>query len=85
MISKALFNVLSLVPKIIYLSHLTEHLLKARIEASLDRKRWHDQEQAYLVQIEQERHKADQLLLNILPEPISERLKQGQEIIGRWL
>jgi len=57
-------------------------LLKARIEASLDRKRWHDQEQAYLEQINQERQKADKLLLNILPEPVSERLKQGQEIIA---
>ncbi|MCB8943106.1 MAG: response regulator [Ardenticatenaceae bacterium] len=57
-------------------------LLKARIEASLDKKRWHDQEQAYLEQIEQERRKADELLLNILPEPVSERLKQGQEIIA---
>ena len=57
-------------------------LLKARIEASLDKKRWHDQEQAYLAQIEQERHKADQLLLNILPQPVSERLKQGQVTIA---
>jgi class 3 adenylate cyclase len=57
-------------------------LLKARIEASLDRKRWHDQEQAYLEQINQERQKSEKLLLNILPEPVSERLKQGQEIIA---
>jgi class 3 adenylate cyclase len=57
-------------------------LLKARIEASLNKKRWHDQEQAYLEQIKQERHKTEQLLLNILPGPVSERLKQGQEIIA---
>jgi class 3 adenylate cyclase len=57
-------------------------LLKARIEASLDRKRWHDQEQAYLQQIEEERQKAERLLLNILPEPVSQRLKQGQKVIA---
>ena len=57
-------------------------LLRARIEASLDRKRWHDQEQAYLVQINEERQKTEQLLLNILPEPVSRRLKQGQEVIA---
>ena len=57
-------------------------LLKARIEASLDRKRWHDQEQAYLEQINEERQKAEQLLLNILPEPVSQRLKQGQAVIA---
>ena len=57
-------------------------LLKARIEASLDRKRWYDQEQEYLEQLKQERRKADELLLNILPKPVSERLKQGQEIIA---
>jgi class 3 adenylate cyclase len=57
-------------------------LLKARIEASLDRKRWHDREQAYLEQINKERQKAEQLLLNILPQPVSERLKQGQEVIA---
>ncbi len=57
-------------------------LLNARIDASLDRKRWHDQEQAYIKQIENEKQKSEALLLNILPGPISERLKQGQNIIA---
>ena len=57
-------------------------LLKARIDASLDRKRWHDQELAYLKLLEHEREKSENLLLNILPQPISERLKQGQEVIA---
>jgi class 3 adenylate cyclase len=51
-------------------------LLKARINASLEKKRWRDKEQAYLAQIEAEREKAERLLLNILPQPIAERLKQ---------
>ncbi|RMH02294.1 MAG: response regulator [Chloroflexi bacterium] len=57
-------------------------LLKARINASLEKKHWHDQEQAYLLQIEAERAKSDKLLNNILPAPISERLKQGDKIIA---
>lgn len=57
-------------------------LLEARINASLQKKKWHDQEQAYLEQIEQERKKSDLLLLNILPEPISKRLKQGEDVIA---
>ena len=42
-----------------------EVLLKARIEASLEKKRWRDKEQAYLAEIEAEREKSEQLLLNI--------------------
>lgn len=59
-----------------------KQLLEARINASLQKKQWHDQEKAYLAQIEQERQKTELLLLNILPEPISERLKQGEDIIA---
>ncbi len=57
-------------------------LLKARIGASLEKKRLRDQEQAYLQQIQAERLKSEQLLLNILPKPIADRLKQGQNIIA---
>lgn len=57
-------------------------LLKARLEASLDKKRLRDQEQAYLAQLQIEREKSERLLLNILPEPIAERLKQGQTTIA---
>ena len=41
-------------------------LLKARIGACLERKRWHDQEVAYLERIEQESVKHEALLRNIL-------------------
>jgi len=59
-----------------------EVLLKARIEASLEKKRWRDKEQAYLAEIEAEREKSERLLLNILPPAIAERLKQGEQIIA---
>ncbi|MBN1146615.1 MAG: response regulator [Anaerolineales bacterium] len=57
-------------------------LLQARIEASLEKKRWRDQEQEYLRRIEVEQEKVERLLLNILPAPIAERLKQGETIIA---
>jgi adenylate cyclase len=57
-------------------------LLRARIEACLEKKRLRDQEQAYLEQLQTEREKSERLLLNILPEPIADRLKQGQSTIA---
>ncbi len=57
-------------------------LLRARIGASLEKKRLRDQEQAYLREIQLEREKSERLLLNILPAPIAERLKQREEIIA---
>lgn len=59
-----------------------KQLLEARVNASLQKKQWHDQEKAYLEQLEQERQKSEMLLLNILPAPISKRLKQGEDIIA---
>lgn len=59
-----------------------EVLLEARVESCLMQKAWHDQEKHYLAQIQQERQKAEHLLLNILPAPVTERLKQGETIIA---
>lgn len=59
-----------------------EVLLKARLEASLEKKRWRDQERTYLAEIERERKKAEDLLLNILPNSIAQRLKQGESPIA---
>lgn len=56
-------------------------LLHARLNASLASKRLHDMEVAHLQEIQAERERADQLLLNILPGPIAEKLKRGQEHI----
>ncbi len=56
-------------------------LLRARIGAGLQKKRFRDRERAYLAELESERAKSDRLLLNVLPAPISERLKRGEESI----
>ena len=56
-------------------------VLRARITASLEKKRLRDQEQAYLAQLQVERTKSDRLLLNVLPKAIAERLKAGQRTI----
>ena len=56
-------------------------ILRARITASLEKKRLRDQEQAYLDQLQIERAKSDRLLLNVLPKAIAERLKAGQRVI----
>ena len=45
-------------------------VLRARLEASLEKKRWHDRERRYLTQIEQEKAKHEALLRNILPDDI---------------
>ncbi|WP_088894283.1 adenylate/guanylate cyclase domain-containing protein [Leptolyngbya ohadii] len=57
-------------------------LLKARIGVSLEKKRLRDQEQAYLQRIQNEQEKSERLLLNVLPKPIADRLKQGQNTIA---
>ncbi len=56
-------------------------ILRARITASLDKKRLRDQEQAFLNQLQLERSKSERLLLNVLPKAIAERLKAGQRTI----
>ncbi|HEY1015353.1 MAG TPA: adenylate/guanylate cyclase domain-containing protein [Herpetosiphonaceae bacterium] len=50
-------------------------LLKARVAASLERKRLHDQEREYLTMLEHAQRTSEQLLLNILPKPIADRLR----------
>lgn len=50
-------------------------LLKARIDASLARKRLRDQENAYLRRIEEERRRADRFLRAILPDEAVRELK----------
>ncbi|MEM1172724.1 MAG: adenylate/guanylate cyclase domain-containing protein [Cyanobacteria bacterium P01_H01_bin.35] len=57
-------------------------LLKARINACLEKKRLRDQEQAYLKRLAEEQEKSERLLLNILPAPIAQRLKQGEKTIA---
>jgi len=56
-------------------------ILRARLTASLERKKLRDQEQAHLTQLQNERAKSERLLLNVLPKAIAERLKAGQRTI----
>lgn len=57
-------------------------LLRARINASLANKRLRDLEQAYVKRIQAEQEESERLLLNVLPWPIAERLKRGEQTIA---
>jgi class 3 adenylate cyclase/CheY-like chemotaxis protein len=57
-------------------------LLRARINSSLERKRWRDREHQYLQRIEAEKRRADSLLHAVLPGQIVARLQGGEEIIA---
>jgi class 3 adenylate cyclase/CheY-like chemotaxis protein len=57
-------------------------LLRARINSTLEKKRWLDREHRYLEQIEAEKRRADSLIHAILPDQIVARLKGGEEIIA---
>ena len=56
-------------------------ILRARIGASLEKKRLRDQERSFLEEIQAERAKSERLLLNVLPKAIGERLKAGEQTI----
>ncbi len=57
-------------------------LLRARINACLERKRWREREQEYLAQLKIERDRSEALLRNILPDPIVRRLNAGELTIA---
>jgi class 3 adenylate cyclase len=57
-------------------------LLGARIEASLERKRLRDREQAFIDELQAEKSKSDSLLLNILPASVVERMRRGEVSIA---
>ncbi len=57
-------------------------LLRARIGASLHKKRFADIEKAYLEKLETEQANSERLLLNVLPMAIATRLKNGQRTIA---
>jgi len=60
-------------------------LLRARINASLEKKRLRDREQAFTEQLRAEKEKSEALLLNILPRTIVQRMRQGEiEIADRF-
>jgi class 3 adenylate cyclase len=57
-------------------------IVKKRVKNHLELKRLHDQEKAYLKQIEREKEKLDLLLANILPDSIADQLKECQNVIA---
>jgi adenylate cyclase len=57
-------------------------LLRARISACLERKRWRERERRYVERIELEKAKYEALLRNILPGQIVTRLNDGEVVIA---
>ncbi|MBB4570772.1 adenylate/guanylate cyclase domain-containing protein [Rhizobium leucaenae] len=57
-------------------------LLKARIAACLERRRWRTREKQYLAQIEFEKERANTLLHAVLPKQVVKRLADGEEVIA---
>ena len=57
-------------------------LLQARINASLEKKRLRDREQAILAELRAEKERSEALLLNILPRQIVDRMRHGETVIA---
>jgi class 3 adenylate cyclase len=57
-------------------------LLRARIRACLERKRWRDREHRYLLRLEEETARFERLLLSILPRQVIGRLNDGETLIA---
>jgi class 3 adenylate cyclase len=57
-------------------------LLRARIGASLEKKRLRDREKKFIADLEQERQRSESLLLNILPQSIVNRMRKGEMVIA---
>ena len=57
-------------------------LLRARIHACLERRRWRERERRYVEQIRAEKDRANDLLSAILPTPIVHRLNGGETVIA---
>lgn len=64
------------------LKPINNTILRSRVETALEKKRRIDQEREYMAQLEIERVKSDQLLQNIFPYEIAERLKMGEQTIA---
>jgi class 3 adenylate cyclase len=57
-------------------------LLRARIDASLERKHLRDREKLILEELRSEKAKSELLLLNMLPRAILSRLQEGETVIA---
>ena len=57
-------------------------LLRARVGASLEKKRLRDREKKFIADLEQEKRRSEALLLNILPQKIVDRIRDGEKVIA---
>lgn len=59
-------------------------LLNARITACMEKKRLRDQERDFLRRLKEEQERTERVLLNVLPRPVAERLKQQDGAIAEY-
>ena len=57
-------------------------LLRARVGASLEKKWLRDREKKFIADLEQEKRRSEALLLNILPQKIVDRMRNGETVIA---
>jgi adenylate cyclase len=57
-------------------------LLRARVGASLEKKWLRDREKKFIADLEQEKQRSETLLLNILPQKIVTRMRNGEMVIA---
>src|SRR5947207_9937293 len=57
-------------------------LLRARINACLEKKRLRDRERAIAEELRAEKERSEALLLNILPRTITDRFRPGETVIA---
>ena len=57
-------------------------ILEARINTSIEKRQLREKEKRLLIDLKEEREKSDNLLLNILPRKIADRLKTGEVTIA---
>jgi adenylate cyclase len=57
-------------------------LLRARVGASLEKKWLRDREKNFIADLEQEKRRSEALLLNILPQKIVDRIRDGETVIA---
>ncbi|HML08045.1 MAG TPA: adenylate/guanylate cyclase domain-containing protein [Xanthobacteraceae bacterium] len=57
-------------------------LLRARVGASLEKKWLHDREKKFIAELEEEKQRSETLLLNILPQQIVARMRNGETVIA---
>ncbi len=57
-------------------------LLRARLNSCIERKRANDREKVYRDRLQDEKEKSEDLLLNILPPKIVDRINAGEELIA---